>query len=159
MPLWFLLLLGGAAVAVAAGGGSSRPIDEATIQAVTKHALVAESDVKVLRKLQDLLSHSGRFELAGLVMARANAFDQLAANTSGSSSGSIHAPRTVAQPQPPPSGDLQSLKAQLATLVANYQNVIHTPYYLTHPAFQQIYTANFQKALADLQAKIKAAGG
>lgn len=158
MPIWLLLLLGGGVIVIA--GGKSHKIDEAAITAVTKHALVAEGDVTILRKLQDLLSHSGRFELAALVKARAQAFDYLPGGVM-SGSASIKAPKMLAVqgPPPPPPANVQAARQAIADLTANYQRIMQTPYALSHPAFQQNYTANYQKALADLQAKLKALGG
>lgn len=148
-----LLLLGGGALAVASGGGArpANQIDDKAIEAVTRHALVAEGDINVLRKLQDLLSHAGYFDLALLVKNRGDAFDLLP----GGKMETVHAPKAIPVPPDPNKQTLDDLRVQLQTAQANYQRVAQTPYGLTHPAF----LAQYQKNILDLQAKIKSLGG
>jgi hypothetical protein len=74
MPIWLILLLvGGGAVLVASAG--KRAVDEKDVDNVVDHALAAERDPAVLRRLQFALSNAGRFAQATACMNRADALE------------------------------------------------------------------------------------
>jgi hypothetical protein len=76
MPIWAIgLLFVGVAAVVAVAVAAKRPTTETDVDRVVAHALMAEGNTVVLRKLQYALSHAGRWAQAETIMKRAFAID------------------------------------------------------------------------------------